>query len=69
MENEREREKDERREEKTKLQVNLVGKLHAVGLYLSNSNSPNGPAGLTGINRDALGRTFGGHPGSALLFY
>lgn len=69
MEYEREREEDEGREEKTELQVGLVGKLHAAGLYLSNSNSPNGPAGLTGINRDALGRTFRGHPGSTLLFY
>lgn len=35
MEYEREREEDEGREEKTELQVGLVGKLHAAGLYLT----------------------------------
>lgn len=68
-ENKREREEDESRKGEADLQVSLAGKLHAVGLYLSNSNSPKGPAGLTGINRDALGRTFGGHPGPAFLLY
>lgn len=49
VENRGERGEDESREEKTKLQqVSLAGKLHAVGLYLCNKNSPKGPAGLTG---------------------